>query len=203
MKDSKAFWDKQAKNFDSETNKELDNYIEMTSKHLNKDQVLLDFACGTGYSTDKLAEYVGEIIGVDYSEEMIKYAQMKDAKDKVTYVVGTIEEASIQETKYDVLIAYNVLHLLEDLDGFMVQASSLLKPNGLLISATACIGQKKSFMTLLVRLISKVGLLIKVDAHSFRSLEDKMNSHGFKTLESKEYNDPSPNLYLVSQKIEI
>lgn len=200
MKDSREFWNKQAKNFDSESNKELDHYIEMTRTHLTSEQNVLDFGCGTGYSTRQLGESVKTIVGLDYSEEMIKVAELKPKQENVSYQVGSIEDMTSGQGQYDVVVVYNVLHLVDNLDDLMKQMNQLLKPDGLLISATACIGQKKSFVTQLLKLLSKLGFFIKVNTYSYQSLTDTINRHGFETIDSKELNETAPNLYLVSKK---
>src|SRR5205823_3827311 len=48
--------------------------IEMIEKFLNPTQRVIDIGCGNGFTTRQIASFVGEVIGVDYSEEMIKRA---------------------------------------------------------------------------------------------------------------------------------
>lgn len=203
MKDAKTFWNKQAKNFNESENKELDKYVELGSQHLSSEHSVLDFACGTGYSTEALSHHVKEVLGIDFSEEMIKYAKERPrAKETTHYEVASIEEMAARQESYDVVVAFNVLHLVDDLDEVMKSISSILKPNGLLISGTTCLGEKKSFVTMILKILSKLGFLIKVNALSFKRLTDTINRHGFETLRSESYNETAANLYLVSRKKE-
>src|SRR3989442_10691174 len=48
--------------------------IETILKYLGRGDRVLDVGCGSGYTTKRLAPHVAEVIGVDYSDAMIRRA---------------------------------------------------------------------------------------------------------------------------------
>ena len=53
---------------------------------IQEDMIICDIGCGTGASTLALAELVGEggrVIGIDFSEKMLKVAKMKRLRQKL------------------------------------------------------------------------------------------------------------------------
>jgi SAM-dependent methyltransferase len=77
----KDFWQNRATKFDIADNAITHNdvwqrwlEIEMIKKFCRKSFRVLDMGCGNGYSTRRIAPLVKEIIGIDYSEDMVKRA---------------------------------------------------------------------------------------------------------------------------------
>ena len=201
MNDSKKFWNKQAKSFNSNDNQEIEQLILKSKKYLNANDVVLDFACGTGDSTLGIAKIVKEVHGFDFSEEMIRLGSLKvDSLTNIHFLATTIEDKRFEKESFDVIIAFNILHLLEDLDEVMLRIYSLLKPNGLLISNTACLGETKNLMSLTVNVISKFGMFPTVKPFKGVELEEKICSMGFTKIESVISSDKVPNMYFVAKK---
>lgn len=74
------FWQSKAKMKDincvgiSDTNlNEIEN--KAITKYLEKEDKLLDVGCGAGYTTLTFSKYVSSVIGIDFSENMIKRAK--------------------------------------------------------------------------------------------------------------------------------
>ncbi len=203
MKDSKKFWNKQAKNFNSNSNQEIDQLILKSKKYLNINDVVLDFACGTGDSTFGIAKIAKEVHGIDFSEEMIRIARRKgEDLTNIHFVATTIEDKRYVEGSFDVIIAFNIFHLLEEFDEVMMRIYGLLKPNGLLISNTDCLGEKKNLMTLTINVMSKFGVFPSVKSFNCIELEEKICSVGFNKMASMMSSDVVPNMYLVAKKAE-
>ncbi|HRZ41935.1 MAG TPA: class I SAM-dependent methyltransferase [Bacteroidales bacterium] len=150
---AQKFWDKQAKRFDDRdkqfkhANQEL---IAETKKYLNANDIVLDFGCATGTKTLKLAAGVKQIHGLDFSAEMISEAIKK--KDKinatnVSFSQGTIYNDELEKVIYDKIIAFSIIHLLEDSEKAIQRIYELLKPGGLFISETACFKDNMNFKT--------------------------------------------------------
>jgi ubiquinone/menaquinone biosynthesis C-methylase UbiE len=80
MNKSEKFWDKRSKEYDKQEEKYEQNYnkiIENTKKYLNINDIALDYGCGTGIITNKIAESVKEIHAIDISSQMIAVAKRK------------------------------------------------------------------------------------------------------------------------------
>lgn len=56
--------------------------IEMVKRYLKPSHRVLDTGCGNGYATRRYAPLVAEILGTDYSQEMIDRARMESADDR-------------------------------------------------------------------------------------------------------------------------
>ena len=51
------------------------------------------------------------------------------------------DELPFEPESFGVICAYNILHLVPDMEGTLAKIFSLLKPGGTFISSTACLGE--------------------------------------------------------------
>ena len=153
MNKAQIFWDKQAKRFDDSqkqfepASKEL---IARTKEYLNANDNVLDFGCATGTKTLELADGIKHIHGLDFSAEMISAATKKKNKENVTNISfsqGTIFNNDLEKASFEKIIAYSIIHLLEDSEKVIQRIYELLKPGGLFISETACFRDKMDLKT--------------------------------------------------------
>ncbi|KAG8954707.1 hypothetical protein FRC04_011140 [Tulasnella sp. 424] len=102
---------------------------------------VLDFACGTGIVSRRLAPYCLSITGADISENMIelynKFAQDTPDKDKMEgYVFDLLspaqssEEKSLKGMLFDVIVCAQAYHHFEDVTDATKKLASYLKPSG-------------------------------------------------------------------------
>jgi ubiquinone/menaquinone biosynthesis C-methylase UbiE len=153
MNKAQKFWDKQAKRFD-DNQKQFDHasqeLITRTKEYLNKNDNVLDFGCAAGTKTLELSDGVKHIHGLDFSAEMIKEAAKKKNTvnvRNVSFSQGTIFNDDLEKASFDKIIAYSIIHLLEDSEKVIQRIHELLRPGGLLISETACFKDKMDFKT--------------------------------------------------------
>jgi ubiquinone/menaquinone biosynthesis C-methylase UbiE len=153
MNKSQVFWDKQAKKFD-DNEKQFEHasrkLIAGTKEYLNANDNVLDFGCATGTKTLELADAVKHIHGLDISAEMISEATKKKNKvnvKNVSFSQGTIFNNDLEKTSFDKIIAFAIIHLMEDSEKVIQRIHELLKPGGLFISTTACFKDKMYFKT--------------------------------------------------------
>ena len=145
MDRSEKFWDKRAHEYDKDEKKHVQTYhktIESTRRNLSISDVVLDYACGTGIITNEIADSVKEIYAIDISSKMIDVARRRAAErgiDNVHYTKATLFDKRYQGESLDVILAFNILHLLDDSQKVMQRISELLKPGGLFISAPGCL----------------------------------------------------------------
>jgi len=202
MKDSKLFWNKRAKRFSESSNNESNKLVKKAQKYLSKELQVLDFGCGTGGSTYAIAPHVNHVTGVDFSDEMIFYASQKKARiNNVSFKATSIDDKQFNRASYDVIFAFNVLHLVDDLKAVSQRVDQLLKPGGVFISSTPCIGEKKNFATLLIRGISKLGLFPVVSTFSSNGMESIICENSFDLIEKHLSSEVVPNSYLVFKKL--
>ena len=184
MEKAEKFWDKQADNFDpadGDYGETFRQSVSLTQKHLNEDDVVLDFACGTGRMSIALADQVQMIDAIDISSKMIAAARKKAKQQDVTNVSfahATLFAEQLQPNTFDVVMAFNILHLLEDVPNAVQRVNDLLKPNGRFISASACLGGK-GLMPLVFSLISKLGFVPSINKFTSSQLENMIVDNRF------------------------
>ena len=102
---------------------------------------VLDFGCGTGLLTEKLAPLCGRIVAVDISAGMIDVLRSKVVEKRignVTPLVTAIDSATITENpelavKFSLVVASSVCSFLPDYNSTLRDLSSALKPGGLFV----------------------------------------------------------------------
>jgi ubiquinone/menaquinone biosynthesis C-methylase UbiE len=108
----------------------------------------LDFACGTGITTVKLANNVKQISAIDISSDMIDIAKKKTEThniSNISFTICNIMNDSIKDNSFDVVLAFNILYFLENIDEVLERIGQTLKCGGLFISVTDCLGEKNQY----------------------------------------------------------
>lgn len=165
MKNAAKFWDRWAKRYAKSkmANPELyQRKIDKTIEALPADAVILEMGCGTGSTALKLAPHVSHVDASDFSGEMINIARGK-AKDggvnNVQFEQQGVTDYLNGSPKYDAVLAHSVMHLMEDYSQAITAAHTTLKPNGLFISTTACLGDTAFWLKAIAPIGHLVGLL--------------------------------------------
>ncbi|MBQ8297794.1 MAG: class I SAM-dependent methyltransferase [Ruminococcus sp.] len=103
-----------------------------------KDNILLDLACGTGSISEEMAKLGYDVIGVDYSEEMLGIAIEKkfDSGLPIQYLCQDMREIDMFGT-IDVTIcaldSINHLNCIDDVRKVFSRVSLFAEPQGLFI----------------------------------------------------------------------
>jgi len=196
MNKAQIFWDKQAKRFD-DSQKQFEpasqELIARTKEYLNANDNVLDYGCATGTKTIELADRVKHIHGLDFSAEMISEATKKKDKVNVTNVSfsqGTIFNDDLEKASFDKIIAYSIIHLLEDSEKVIQRIHELLKPGGLLISETACFKDKMDFKTRLefttYRFMKRLGIFpLHLNMFKISDVEQLINRQNFNVVKAE------------------
>jgi 2-polyprenyl-3-methyl-5-hydroxy-6-metoxy-1,4-benzoquinol methylase len=208
MGKSEKFWDRQAKDFaDHEQHAKLSENKDFitTLKYLNIDNTVLDYGCATGIISNAIAEKVKEIHAIDISPKMIEMAKAKAAErhiNNVYYAQATIFDERYQKESFDVILAFRILHMLEDIQGVMSRVNELLKPGGIFISVSACMGDKKALLSILVSLASKMRIIpVHINLFKLLELQGIITDGGFKIIEYEKMNDKEPHYCIVAEKL--
>ena len=144
MQDTAKFWDKIAEKYAKSPIADEESYrytLERTRSYLSPDDNILEVGCGTGSTALLLAGDAGRITASDLSGNMARIGAEK-ARDQgvsnVTFVTAGLFDGAIENGRWDAVLAFNFLHLLEDLPAAVGRINGLLKPGGLFISKTIC-----------------------------------------------------------------
>lgn len=165
MEKGSVFWDKIASRYNKMALKKYgqayQDTIQFSKQYINNNRVVLDFACGTGIAAIQIAPVVNKVYGVDISEKMLNVAREKAASDRINnieFLNGDLFAGCLNEQKFDTILAFNVLHFLNDIDASIKRIYEMLRPNGIFISATDCFGEHKSLMNVLKLFFGKLEL---------------------------------------------
>ncbi|CAG0990610.1 MAG: ubiquinone/menaquinone biosynthesis methyltransferase [Candidatus Methanoperedens nitroreducens] len=204
MNKSEKFWDRMAKYLDRvERKDEATNIkiIEKTRKYLKINDTVLDFGCGTGTAAIEIAGSVKKVTGIDISSKMIEAAKGKTVEGKVKnidFTQTTIFDEKLKTGSFDVILCFHLLHLVEDTPKVMQRINELLKPGGLIISATPCI--RGTFLGVLLWPVSKIGLIPPIKYYNISELEDLMTEGNFEIVETECLDKSGQQYFIVAKK---
>jgi 2-polyprenyl-3-methyl-5-hydroxy-6-metoxy-1,4-benzoquinol methylase len=206
MNNAEKFWDRTATNYDQEEKKDEKTYlkiIEKTRRHLKTSDIVLDFGCGTGLVSNEIANNVKFIHAIDISSNMIAIAKDKAANRKIEnieYSYSTIFDEINKTGSYNVILAFYILHLVEDIQKVMQRMNDLLKPGGLIISATPCMGEKP-ILNSLFSIAGKIGIIPTIRAIKRYELEVSILNENFEIIETECLHQNSQQYFIVAKKI--
>lgn len=206
------FWDNQAKNYDFSERKFETAFkiiISKTKTYLNNKDIVLDYGCATGSKTLALADSTKHIHGLDFSREMIHDAAKKKIMAKAynaDFSQGTIFENSFENETFDKIIAFGIIHLLEDKEQVIQKIHELLKPGGLFISSTACLKDKMALKNRLefsaYLLIKKLGIFpLHLNILTSYEMEHIIHCKKFKIIEAEKLFCGITISFIIARKI--
>lgn len=95
----------------------------------------LEIGCGYGYACELLAEQGYRVLGTDISAHAIERARQEVHVPGVTFAVWDANSERLA-TKYDLIMALEVIEHLSDPDSALQNWASLLNPGGALVCTT-------------------------------------------------------------------
>lgn len=211
MVNSEKIWDFLANSYDEgEKNFEPVHIktTEKTKKYLNQDDIVLDYGCGTGTKALELADNVKEVHGIDISSKMIEIAKIKADEHKtpnINFTQATIFDDRLKKGSFDVILAFNILHYLEDTQKVMYRINELLKPDGFFISSTECMGEEEKkkfsrFLSFSALFIMKKARIITTKFYKFNELEDSILNGNFQIVETDKLKLRHLRFYFIAAK---
>src|SRR4030095_1696029 len=125
-----------AGNYDTVINKTRDLEASALRETLSQIELshvkVLEIGCGTGKNTIWLSTKARHIIGVDFSEEMLKQAKKKIITGNVEFCQMDIKAKwTFSREQFDLVTCSLILEHIEDIDFVFNQANSVLRGNGL------------------------------------------------------------------------
>lgn len=205
MPDSARFWDKRADKYSKSPVKDQENYdrtLDCTRRHLSPSDEVLEVGCGTGTTALLLAPSVKQITASDISSRMIEIAREKASTQKVENVRfdrGTLFDHALTKGSFDVVMAFNFLHLLEDIPGAVHRVKELLRPGGVFISKTICLAEQSRLWSLLVAVMRPLGFAPYVECLKVAELEDIITGAHFEIIETGLYPPSPPSRFIVAR----
>ncbi len=123
---------------------------------------------------------------------MIEIGKEKASVSKVKnvdFVQIDIYDIRYKKESFDVILAFNMLHIISNPQNILQRISELLKPEGLFISLTPCPGGKLSFLLtiqiLLVRILWKIRIIpIPIRRLKSVELDDLLANGNFHSIDT-------------------
>jgi SAM-dependent methyltransferase len=201
-----AFWNGMARRYAASPMRSPENWektLELTAARLSPVDRVLEIGCGTGSTALPLARHVAEYIGTDDASAMIGIARERldeNPTPGLGFATGRPGDGSLPEGPFDAITAFNLLHLLPDLPGALAEMRALLRPGGLLITKTPCLGGNRYAalwpVVMALRLVGKAPPLRFV---SPARIEAEIAGAGFEILERGDYPAMPPSRFVVAR----
>jgi len=150
--------------------------------NLSPGMAVLDVGCGTGWLYSAIRDLHCEYTGIDSCEKRIRTCKERFENNEAFHVEKAEGIKSLPANKYDMVIAFGLLHHLKDNEAksFAEGAHRCLKKGGQLITADGVFLEKQN-------IVKKI--LIKLDRGKFIR-----NPHEYKKIIQKYF--PNPECYL-------
>lgn len=185
MSRTDRFWDRIAKRYAARPVADEASYqkkLEITRAYLDETSDVLEIGCGTGSTAILHAPRVRHIRAVDCSANMLDIASEKALEAGVTNIdfeKADIDGLDLPQARYDVVLALSILHLVDDRDAVIARLFDALKPGGVLVSSTGCVGDDMAWIRFIAPLGRSVGLLPLIRVFTREQLRASFERAGF------------------------
>lgn len=156
--------------------------LQVTRDYMRPDMEVMEFGCGTGATALAHAPYVRYIRAIDFSHAMIEIARRRAAEarvENVRFEQAAIDDFAAPDGAFDMVMGHSVLHLVEDRDAVIAKVHKLLKPGGVFVSNTACLGDTMRFFKLIGPVGRLIGVIPMVKVFTRQGLIASLTSAGF------------------------
>ena len=205
MAASPRFWDRIARKYAHSPIKDEAAYqqkLAKTREYLTPEAEVYEYGCGTGSTAIAHAPFAKHILATDISSGMLAIAQEKaDAAGvtNVTFRQETIEDATAEDGRYDMVMAHSILHLVEDKEAAIAKSWQMLKPGGVFVSSTACLSDFMGWFRYVAWFGRRLGLIPYVAVFSQREMIASITAAGFR-IEHKWLPSRKSALFVVAVK---
>jgi len=185
MAQSKRFWDRIAKRYAKKPVDDEAAYqrkLATTREYFRPDMAVLEIGCGTGSTAIAHAPYVANIRATDISDKMIEIAREKAAAANVrnvTFETRGVEDLDLTNESVDAVLALSLLHLLDDKEAIIDRIHAMLRPGGIFVSNTVCLGDSMKWFRFVGPIGTWLGVFPLVRIFTRSELEKSLTSAGF------------------------
>lgn len=205
MASQSKFWDRIAQRYSKQPVADEWSYqkkLAVTREFLTPESSVLEFGCGTGTTAITHAPAVKEVMATDISAKMLEIAQGKARAagvENIRFKQCDLSELHSGDERWDVVLGMSILHLLDDKDEEIRRVFRLLKPGGVFVSSTACIGDFSSWFKYTAPLFRWVPFLPNVAVFSEPDLKESLTAAGF-TIEYDWRPGKNKAVFIVARK---
>lgn len=200
-----AFWNAMARGYAKRPISNVPAYeqtLDHVCRYLAPEQRALEVGCGTGSTALRLAPHVATYLGTDFASEMIAIAREKlegENHSGLSFEQRTVTLEGIADRSHDVVLGFNIYHLVDDLAAALAATHRVLTPGGLFITKTPCLA-RKWYLRPIIGAMQLVGKAPPVLYLSPKGLEAAISTAGFDILETAFYAANTQNRFIVAKK---
>jgi SAM-dependent methyltransferase len=101
---------------------------------------VLEVSCGRGGGANFVSRAFKphRYVGVDLSQENIRLARERAAREGLTFTIGNAEQLDLPDASFDVVINIEASHLYDDRTRFFAEVLRVLKPGGYFCYTDGC-----------------------------------------------------------------
>jgi ubiquinone/menaquinone biosynthesis C-methylase UbiE len=207
----RAMWDKQAPGYDRRNLRVYKNAYDLSIQKaravLSPDQEVLEIGCGTGSISLGIAPDVKRVVATDISPQMIAVAQNKVRRLSIPNVEFRVCDGyslPFDGQAFDVVLLFNVLHLVKEPTALLHEAHRLLKPFGYLITATDCYAEPVPLPFRIglgvQRLLNLIGVIPFMWHFGKEDIHQLLERCSFDSIETDVLHPTPVNYYLLARK---
>ena len=210
MQQSAEFWDNAAAKYVKSKIADPEAYeitLDRTRSYLKAEDHVLELGAGTGSTALHLAGSVAQYTVSDVSSAMIDIAREKAWDAGVANIDFAVSDiAGAPDGPFDVVMGFNLLHLVEDLEGALSHIHKLVKPGGLFISKSICEPEKGTswkfmLMRMAIPLMQMMGKAPFVAIRRISDFERQIMDAGFEIAETGDYPAKPPSHFVVACRV--
>ncbi len=207
----RKIWDRLAANYDNNTGSTYKeayrDSIARIKKLLKGSERVLEIGCGTGIVSLGIAPQAGSVTGVDISPEMIGRAKAKAVSENVqnaTFEIFDGYSLPFNDGSFDVVLLFNILYIVKEPETLLAEARRLLKPGGILATATDCLAEPVDLYSRIVMafewMMHKMGTIAFIAFYRKKDVEDLIERNGFTIKETANLHPSPVNYYILAEK---
>lgn len=151
-----------------------------------------------------MAPHVKRVHGVDSSAGMIDAANQHLVElqaENASFAKSDSSTFADREAEFTAVTAFNVLHYMDDIAQAVRGMGACLPAGGLFLSATACMGERTTWLGSLVRLLTALRLVPRMQFLTVDELTEQISEAGFSVVQTQQLSD-LPEYFIVAQKQE-
>lgn len=199
------FWDRIADRYAAKPVPDAAVYAEklaITRGYLTPDAQIVELGCGTGSTALAHAPHAGHVLATDISPRMIEIARARAADAgiaNVTFRAASVETLERPDESADMVLGLSLLHLLRDREGAVAKVRAMLRPGGVFVSSTPCLGDGMRWFALVAPVGRLLGLIPYVAFFGAREFRKTLLRHGF-VIEREWQPGAGRTLFVVARK---
>ncbi|TQV85150.1 class I SAM-dependent methyltransferase [Exilibacterium tricleocarpae] len=179
------FWDRIAERYAKTPVSDEETYqkkLRVTQQYFRPHMQVLEFGCGTGSTALIHAPHVQHYHAIDASPKMIEIAERKLAQesiDNLSFDAVAMEDLAVEDQSLDAVLGLNILHLMDDWEKVVQHVYQILRPGGVFVSSTVCLGNTMHHFRFIAPIGKLFGLAPAVKIVTRQALEDTIKETGF------------------------